>query len=111
MAVAGPLGIEIVRSVELALIPVGRSPVEEDAFTPFDLVASDLSVLAGGAADTDKRTVETQQLLHCARDQLGPRPEEGEDLGLVAEAEHGHAEYAGGRFEASEYQQLDRAHG
>jgi hypothetical protein len=63
MAVPLAIELEVVRIAELGVVPVGRGPVDQYLVTLPDLMAFELGVAQGRAADRDERGVEPQQLL------------------------------------------------
>ena len=58
-------------AVELAVVAVGRGPVDHDLLALLDRLAADLGVAHGGAADGDERAVEAQQLFDRGGDEVG----------------------------------------
>src|SRR5262245_1053090 len=106
MAVARAFEVERLRVGELVVIAVRGGPPEHRTLARSDRVPVDFGVLGHESPDRHERTVETEELLDCLRDQLRSVAQQRCDLRLACEPDEHLTERAGSRLEAAEDQKL-----
>ena len=107
MPIANPVEVELVGPGELLVVPVGRSPVDEDLFSRRYLAATDLGISHRRTGDGDEGALEPKQFLDCLGYELWAAAQQFRYRRLAAEADHEVPQRPGCCIQAAENQQGD----
>ena len=101
--------VEAIGVGEHRLVAVGRCVVDDDLVARGDLLAGELGVLGGGAAELDDRRGVPQHLLDRGRDEpeIGPQPREL--AGVAGQRQQGVGDEVAGGVVAGDDQELEEA--
>jgi hypothetical protein len=97
------------RSGSVNTVAVCRGVVDDHAVVLGDVLAAELEVTGGGAAELDHRRAEPQHLLDRARQQRQVRTQPGELVRVLGQREHRVGEQVTGGVVAGDHQQLEEA--